>query len=478
MKGDIKMPVHGKKKTYVLDTSILVHSPYALYTFDEHNVCIADITVEELDNLKTRPSEVGANTREAIRIIDKLRQEGDLTIGVQLPKGGGSFRVELNHVDAKLPDGWDPNKPDNRILRVCKGLHDDGQTPILVSNDIAMRVKAGLIGVPAEEYKTEQVKAAKDQYKGRSTVYVKPDAIAKFYRDKLLSVEDIIGYTDDEEASIQLALHEFVMLVNSVDLKNTALGRFNGHNIVPLLYQNVRPYGVVPRNVGQKFAQEALMANVGDIPLVILKGPAGTAKTFYSLAVGLERVVNDSQFMRILVARPNIKFDEDIGFLKGSEEDKITPLIRPIMDNLESLTRIHGCDCKDGDDTSRAPDNYTQDLFDNGYIVAQAMAYMRGRSISDTWVIIDEAQNMTPDQAFGIISRAGVGSKIILAGDPDQIDNPRLDSRTNGLSYASERMKGSPLCQQVTFAEAECTRSQLALEAISRLSPKGYHHAE
>lgn len=462
-------------KTFVLDTNILVVSPYALYSFDEHNVCVADTTMEELDNLKTRPGETGANAREVIRMLEKLRQEGDLAKGVQLPMGGGMFHIEMNHLGAELPSGWDQTKPDNRILRVCKGLLDENQAPILVSNDTTMRIKAGLIGVPAEEYRTEQVKAPREQYKGRSTVFVKPDAVGKFYQNNHLAPDDIVSYVGEEETEISLTKNEFLLLVNVIDPKNTALGRFDGTKIVPLEFEKETPYDVYPRNVGQKFAQEALMASAEDAPLVILKGPAGTAKTFYSLAVGLERVVNEGKFDRILIARSNTKFDDDIGFLPGEEDCKILPMCRGFSDNLKALTRMK----EKNDKGARGPsqDNYADMLFERGYIVAQAMAYMRGRSISDTWVIIDEAQNMTPTQAFGIISRAGVGSKIILIGDPDQIDNPKLDSRTNGLSYASERMKGSALCWQSTFTEEECTRSPLASEAITRLSPKGYAHA-
>lgn len=459
-------------KTFVLDTNILIHSPYSLYSFDEHNVCIADITMEELDNLKTRPGETGANSREVIRMIEKLRQEGDLASGIRLPMGGGLFHIEMNHLAAEIPSGWDQTKPDNRILRVCKGLLTEGKTPILVSNDTTMRIKAGLIGVPAEEYKTEQVKSVKEQYKGRSTVYVNPDAVGSFYKKGYLAPDDIVSYVGDEETEISLTKHEFLLLVNIADPKNTALGRFDGTKIVPLEFEKATPYDVHPRNVGQRFAQEALMASAEDAPLVILKGPAGTAKTFYSLAVGLERVVNEGKFDRILVARSNTKFDDDIGYLPGEENSKVFPMLRSISDNLAVLTKMQE-KCDKGAKGS-PPSSYADLLFERGYIVAQAMAYMRGRSITDTWVIIDEAQNMTPTQAFGIISRAGVGSKIILIGDPDQIDNPKLDSRTNGLSFASERMKGSSLCWQTTFSEEECTRSELAAEAITRLSPKGY----
>ena len=464
-----------KAKTFVLDTNVLAVSPYAIHSFDEHNVAIADITMEELDNLKTRPGETGANAREVIRMIEKLRQEGDLAKGVQLPMGGGLFHIEMNHLAAEIPSGWDQTKPDNRILRVCKGLLTEGKAPILVSNDTTMRIKAGLIGIPAEEYKTEQVKSVKEQYKGRSTVYVKPEAVGSFYKKGYLAPDDIVSYVGDEETEVSLTKNEFLLLVNIADPKNSALGRFDGTKIVPLEFEKATPYDVHPRNVGQRFAQEALMASAEDAPLVILKGPAGTAKTFYSLAVGLERVVNEGKFDRILIARSNTKFDDDIGFLPGEEKNKVGALCRGFADNISGLTKMQEKSNKGARGPSQ--DNYADLLFERGFIVAEAMAYMRGRSITDTWIIIDEAQNMTPTQAFGIISRAGVGSKIILIGDPDQIDNPKLDSRTNGLSFASERMKGSSLCWQTTFSEEECTRSELAAEAITRLSPKGYAQA-
>ena len=473
------------QKTYVLDTDVLMTSPYSLYAFDEHNVYIADITLEELDANKIKPGEAGANAREVIRILDGLRETGNLMDGVALP-GGGTFRIEVNHLDAAIPESWDSSKPDNRILRVCAGLKCDGKTPILVSNDIAMRIKADLIRVKAEEYKTEQVFKPSEQYKGRSVIAVSENAINSFYKDGVLDLKEIMyrlmadGKDDfgnlvfKQEEFTCAETNEFFTIQNISNPKNSAaIGRFDGENVVPLRFDKMRPYGVKPRNVAQRFAQESLMTHIDTAPLVILKGPAGTAKTFYSLAAGLEHVLgkNESDMKRILVARPNILMDEEIGFLKGGEKDKIGPLIRPIYDNLEVLTKTgRGDEYKDGAPTS----SYVQDLFDRGVIDMQALGYMRGRSISDTWVIIDEAQNMTPTQAFAIVSRAGIGSKIILAGDPDQIDNPRLDSRTNGLSYAAERMKGSPLCWQVTFDEEECVRSVLAKEAIMRMSPKGY----
>ena len=449
-------------KTYVLDTNVLIQSPYSIYSFDEHNVLLADVTLEEIDGLKSRPGEVGANAREVNRILESLREQGNIAEGVPLP-GGGSFRIEVNHLKAPIPESWDPNKPDNRILRVCKGLKDEGANIILVSMDIAMRLKADILHIPAEDYRTERVSDPASRYMGRADVYA--GSLDGFFEKKYLDAQGLLG----EDGKIaELIVNEFLVIHDSRDLSRTALGRFDGEKAVPLCYADCRPYGVTPRNAGQIFAQEALLSPAETAPLVILKGAAGTAKTFYSLAAGLDRLLNvdRSPYRRILVARPNIKFDEDIGYLKGTEEDKIGPLIRPIMDNLELLARGGG---KAGEENS-----YAQDLFDHDLIVAQALAYMRGRSIPDTWILIDEAQNMTPVQAFGIISRAGVGSKVILAGDPDQIDNPRLTARTNGLSYAAERMLGSPLCWQLTFDNSECTRSPLALEAIGRMTPKGY----
>ena len=451
------------KKVFVLDTNILITSPYAITAFDEHDVSICDITLEELDKLKTRPGETGANAREAIRILDKFRQEGNLAEGIQLPMGGGLLKIEVNHIGAELPESWDDKSPDNRILRVCKGLKNDRKNVILVSNDINMRIKADIIGVTAEEYKTEQMQKIAEQYKGRRTIPVPSHIIDNFYDLGYARVPDALAGS--------MTVNEFCTLKDTANTKHTALCRFDGERLVPLRYENASPYGISPRNAGQRFMQEALMTGASEAPLVIIKGPAGTAKTFYSLAVGLERVVNgykeDNPYTQILVARPNIKFDEDIGYLKGTEEEKIGPLIRPIMDNLKILTRGQN---KNG----TKDENYTQYLFDSEIIVAQALAYMRGRSVANTWMIIDEAQNMTPTQAFGIISRAGINSKVILAGDPEQIDNPHLDSRTNGLTYAAERMKGSPLCWQITLEEKECVRSPLALEAIKRLSPKGF----
>ena len=455
-----------KKKTYMLDTNILLVSPYALYAFDEHDVCITDATLEELDKHKTDPGETGVNAREAIRQLDAFRNRGDLIKGVRIREGGGMFRVEINHVNTVLPASWDVNKGDNRILRVCKALKEEKKSVILVSNDINMRVKAALLEVPAEEFRTDRSASIDEQYKGRDEIVCKAGAIDKFYRSHSLTVNDLLLKQD-------LYINQFLLLSDEAKPNQTALAKFDGKKIVPLLYGNgYAPWGLTPKNVGQKFAIEALMAPPDEIPLVILKGSAGCGKTILALAAGLEQTLGEDSaiYKKILVVRPNVKMDEDIGYLKGTEREKIDPLIRPIYDNLETLINIKNKGKKDEEESA----NYSDYLFDRGYIDAQALAYMRGRSVTNTWLILDEMQNASPTQAFSIVSRAGANTKAILCGDPEQIDNPRLDSRTNGLSFTAERMKGSPLCAQVTLSASESVRSPLAVEAINRMSPKGY----
>jgi PhoH-like ATPase len=451
-------------KTYVVDTNVLITSPHSPFAFDEHDVVIIDVTLEELDKLKNVSGATGASAREAIRTLDGLQKQGSLITGVLLP-GGGTVRV---HSTQNAQGGISFERRDltndTVILNCCKS--SGFKNPILVTNDVNMRLKAEARGIAAEPYRTEQANPLREQYRGRCVAITSSDAINEFYSSKCLPTSAVISV--DGKNDYHFTINEFALLVDECDEKHTALARYDGTNLVPLQWDKYHPYGITPRNVGQKFAQEALMALVSDAPLVILKGPAGTAKTFYSLAVALEKTLGKNpEFERILVTRPNVKFDDDIGYLTGDENEKIGPLMRPIFDNLEQLTKSDNK--KDGVRFK----SYAQMLFDNGTIVTQAMAFMRGRSISNQIIIVDECQNMTPSQAFGLVSRCGIGSKIILVGDPEQIDNPHLDARTNGLSYASEKMKGSPLCWQVSFDDAECVRSALALEAISRMPPKG-----
>ncbi|SHI20965.1 PhoH-like ATPase [Sporobacter termitidis DSM 10068] len=458
------------KKTYILDTNVLLQTPNAIYAFGDNDVVIPEVVLEELDKFKKEANEIGANARQTARMLDALRNSGDLTRGVPLP-GGGNLRLELNFRDIVLPEGWHSDKADNRILKVCKGLSERHETAILVSKDIFQRIKCDLIGVQAQDFRNEQVTAPDDGYTGRVSLYAPAKKINEFYKKGYLDLKYISAVDGEtgEEKPPELTVNEFVMLTNIESAKNTALGRYDGEKVVALKYMEERPFGVKARNVGQKFMQEALMMSCDDIPLVIVKGAAGTAKTFFALAVGLHKVMvqKDKQYRKILVCRPNVKFDEDIGFLPGSETEKLAPFMRSVIDNLEILL--------DSDEFERYKNeselrDKVDELFHRNIITTEAIAYIRGRSIQKNWVIIDEAQNLTPKQVKGIITRAGRGTKIVLIGDPDQIDHPYLDSRTNGLCYAAERMKGSRYCCQIAMNDDECERSPLAFDSAVRMN--------
>ena len=455
-------------KIYVVDTNVLLQAPYALDSFEDNSVVLPMVVLEELDHFKKAEGEIGANARRVIRYLEQQRLKGDLLKGVDL-ESGGTLRVEKNFVNVKLPEDLSAEVMDNRILKVCLGLSESREEQvILVTKDILLRIKAQILGISAEDFTTEQVFDNENQYKGRIEVYV-PEEIFKDFKKKGISAQCV--YVTDSEGNRfapELTENQFVILRADQSVKKTHLGRVEKGVIRKLEYKKSAPYGIRPRNAGQYFLQEALMQPAKTAPLVIVKGMAGTSKTFYSLAVGLEKVLNNptGEYRRILVCRPNAQFDSDIGFLPGDEQEKISPLMRPIIDNLEQLIDSSEEERYADEDELRGK---IEEIFARGLIQTEAMNYIRGRSIIKTYLIIDEAQNMTPNQIKGIITRAGKDTKIILLGDPDQIDRPFLDERTNGLSYASEHMKGSPLCWQVTMTAEECERSELAMDAIRRL---------
>ena len=455
------------QKTYILDTNVLIQAPYALQSFEDNHLVLPLAVLEELDGLKNAEGERGANARQVIRYLESLRTAGNLLEGVPLP-GGGTLRLEVNCVDVKLPEGFPDHKNDNRILKVCLGLQNRKTPVILVTKDIVVRVKAQMLGIQAEDFTTEQAPVSEEQYTGRCEVFVAEKKFEDF-KKKHIAPEDVYQVDEaGEKLPVTLMPNQFVILKSDQSARKTQLGRFDGKKIVPLSFHKKKPYGVSPRNVGQKFLQEALMADAEGAPLVIVKGMAGTAKTFYTLAVGLHAMLEQEEpaYRRILISRPNAQFDDDIGFLPGDESEKIAPLLRPVVDNLELLVDQNE---KERFADERSLSGKVEELFDRGIVDAQALNFIRGRSISKTYLVIDEAQNLTPKQAKGIITRAGTGTKIILLGDPQQIDHPLLDERTNGLSYAAEKMKGSPLCWQVAMSAEECERSALAMDAVKRM---------
>lgn len=396
------------KKIYVIDTNVLIQSPDAIENFEDNAVVIPQVVVEELDGLKKADGDKGANARAAVRLLEKYRNEGNLLKGIKL-ESGGSIRIEKNYRNVELPEDLPEDKSDNRILKVCKGLKEDNKSAYvcLVTKDLVLRLKAQIIGLNAEDYTTEQIRADDANYSGRSEVYI-PDTLIKEFKKKGIDYKKVYR-TDDEGNAIPVELteNEFIILKSDTSTRKTLLGRVEGKKIVPLVYKKSCPYGISPRNVGQYFMQEALMTDA-------------------------ERA----------------------------------PLMRPIIDNLEQIL--------DSDSEKRYEDeaelsDKIEEVFERGIIQTEALNFIRGRSIVKTYLIIDEAQNMTPNQVKGIITRAGKETKIILLGDPKQIDKPFLDEKTNGLSYAAKYMKGSPYCWQITLSADECERSELAMDAVKRL---------
>ena len=492
----------NNKKTYVLDTNILLHNPHALLSFDDNDVILPDVVIDELDNHKRDKGEIGANARAAARMLDKFREDpenGNLLEGYMLPTTG-ILRVEMNCVDTKMPETW-KDTPDLRILRVCKGLKDKGKNIILVSNDSYVRIKADILGVKSEIFTTERAPMPEDLYQGRRDAYATSANINKFYSEKKIS-EKVLIYIDENGNEVEmepLKLHEYVSVKSIDGTSQSFIGIFDGENIVPLRNNDSRPYDLKAKNVGQKFIIDALERSAQEAPLVIVKGPAGTGKTLVALAVGLEAVQERGQYRKILYLRGNTKLDEDIGFLPGTEGEKLEWALRPVRDNLEVLLSS-GMDKEENDmsmgkktkkgkrryDSSYEYDyddknfltsesqlkDMCDEIFERGYINIEAVAHMRGRSVANTFVIIDEAQNLTPKQIRTLLSRCSKDTKIVLLGDPYQIDHPYLDFRTNGLCYAADRMAGSPTTFQISLIEDECERSELSLEISKRMSDK------
>lgn len=484
------------KKTYVLDTNVILHNPHAILSFEDNDIVIPDVVIDELDKHKTDKGEIGANARAAARIIRKMikhPENGNLIDGYNMDNGG-TIRIEMNCLKVDMPSTWEPNN-DLRVLRVCKGLKEKGQKIILVSNDSYVRIKAEILGIKAEEFTTERAPEEHEQYTGRREGFVNSDVIDKLYAGAIISTKEIKYYNDNGEEILlpDMILHEYLVLKTMENPSKSALAYYTGVGVALLENNYEHTYGIKPKNVAQKFALNAIKSNA---PLAIIKGPAGTGKTLLAIAAGLE-AVEKGLYRRVLYLRGNIKLDEDIGFLPGSEEEKLSWALRPVKDNLEIIfggedknenfssaikTRKGANKYKsqyeaEFDDKSFltgeiALQDKINEIFARDIIRIEAVGHMRGRSISKTMVIIDEAQNLTPNQIRTLLTRSSGATKIVLMGDPAQIDHQYLDTRTNGLSVASERMAGSPTTMQVTFYDSECERSELSKEVASRMGDK------
>ena len=440
------------KKKFLLDTNVLMHSPNSIFVFEENDVCICHKTLEELDKHKTDIGEQGYNARNAIRTLYSLREEGDLIKGVALP-GGGTLKIipDASTTDASTPI----SNNDDVIIETAKK-----NKATLVTNDIGMIMKADIRGVKSETFRNEEVSAEALKYTGREVVTVNDEIIDILYEVKELP---------KEEFGVELSVNQFLTIKGKTDEKKSALAYYNGYNVKLLTKNDITiPSYFEPKNSGQKFMVKALNAPVDEIPLVVIRGAAGTGKTLAALAAGLSGI-DKKQYNKVLLLRPNVKFEDDIGFLPGTEFEKIMPLLRPYMDNLEVLLAKKESEKKKENRDNKKPAKIIEDMFNRGVLQAESLAYIRGRSIANTYIIVDETQNATALQIKSIITRVGQGSKIVLLGDPDQIDTPKVNKQTNGLVYAAGKMKGSPLCMQLVMENEECVRCPLALDAVKRL---------
>jgi PhoH-like ATPase len=442
------------RKSFILDTNVLIHYPKAIFEFDDNRVVIPIKVIEELDKIKAYHDERARNAREATRELDRFRGAGRLSVGAPLP-AGGILQVVFPPENFDVP-GLAGGRADNEILSTALSIMQrehargaKGEKVIFVTKDLNARIKADSLGIETQDFEKQKV-SIDELYAGYGDVTVTGETVDRFYRDGGLAVDG---------KSFQP--NQFVMLVDEGNGNHTALARWSHAEgrLLPLANPDVEVWGVRAMNREQRFALEALLDD--SISLVALLGQAGTGKTLLALAAGLAKTADERHFKRVIVSRPVIPLGRDIGYLPGTKDEKLRYWMEPIFDNLEFiLSRSDG----NGRGT---PDESVRYLMDRGILELEALTYIRGRSISQQFFIVDEAQNLTPQEIKTIISRAGEGTKIVLTGDPYQIDNSYLDANSNGLCYAVDKLKGTNLFASVTLVKSE--RSRLASVAAELL---------
>jgi PhoH-like ATPase len=456
-------------KTFVLDTNVLLHNPDSLFVFEENDVVIPFDVIEELDRFKGRNDDLGRNARQTIRHLDAFRNRGELKDGVAIehPTGraGGMLQVILNPNGIEVA-GLRADTPDNHILKCAIKLQREGRRVVFVSKDIAARLKADALAVEAEDFENQKVNF---------------DGLYRGYREHVATHEQIDalfhGDTPVLAGDLKLSgLHanEYVLLHNAENPTHTALARaFDeaGSSVLkPVKPPRKHVFGIMARNLQQQMALDLLLDD--EVRLVSLIGAAGTGKTLLALAAGLQRTISDGRYTKLLAARPIMPMGRDIGYLPGDKDEKLGAWMQPIFDNLSYLLgqRMagHGDDkAADHKQQMKGVEGRIESLMRDGTVVLEPLTYIRGRSIPEQFMIVDEAQNLTPHEIKTIASRVGEGTKLVFTGDPTQIDNPYLDASSNGLSYLVERLKGRSLVGHVTLAKSE--RSELASLAAEAL---------
>jgi len=448
-------------KNYIIDTNVMVHDPDFIYSFEDNNIIIPIICIEELDNLKKREGIVGYHARSAAREINNLRKIGNLHEGIKLANGG-TIRIELNNNDPScLPNGFDFTKNDTKILAITKNIAqgDKEISTILVTKDLYMAIKSDALGIVTQDYQNDKV-TADELYKGHRKITLSSKEMDEIQAG---------GIAMPSGFDFTLYPNEFLDITSSSDEEYEIIGKFNGKAIVPLRYVNEVAFGLTPINKEQKMAFELLMDP--KIEFVTISGGAGSGKTIISTAVALQKVIEKGAYRRIIFVKPVVPAGDDIGFLPGTEEEKLKPWMGSFYDAVENLMvakdkakkdKVKDKKSKKIDEhevkrTEVTVDNFIDRYCKSGQIETKTFIYMRGRTLSDALVIVDESQQTTPHLAKLMLTRAGFGSKFVFIGDPsdNQIDNTLVDEKSNGLVYTIEKMKPFDITGHVTLDHVE-----------------------
>tara|TARA_R110002096_G_scaffold416429_1_gene618889 strand:+ start:44700 stop:46034 length:1335 start_codon:yes stop_codon:yes gene_type:complete len=427
------------KKYYVLDTNVLLHNPGSMFAFGDNHVIIPIYVIDEIDNFKKDLSDLGRNARQVARQLDELREGGCLSDSVAL-ENGGTVTVALGH-RSPLNSPGDSHKMDILILEVALEIRDQNpdSTTILCTKDVNMRVRGDALGLITSDYDEQNVRV-EELYTGCSEILVPSALIEEFYAEGSIHLDE------------ELSPNQYLLLRSEENQGQTALARYDleSDSAKPIRKLREGVWGIRPRNKEQHYALDLLLSD--EIKLVTLVGKAGTGKTLLALAAGLQKCLEEQEFHKLLVSRPIFPLGRDIGFLPGDIEEKLNPWMQPIFDNIELLLGINQGDKKEGR-------SYAE-LLELGYINIEPLTYIRGRSLPSVYMVVDEAQNLTPHEVKTIITRAGEGTKIVFTGDPYQIDNPYIDSSNNGLTTLVERFRKLGIAGHVTLQKGE--RSELA----------------
>ena len=468
-------------RTFVLDTNVILHNPDAIFVFKEHHVVIPYMVIEELDKMKRKDDDLGRNARACIRHLDRLRVMGHLAEGIEwgkvphLPRagmavgpGGKTGTIRIDMADYERPAAIAADVPDNYIIAVAWHLKQRGVPVVFVTKDLSARIKSDALGIRTEDFQNQKVDADR-LYTGYLTATADGALIDELYRDRLLSMDrisEVLSATteDGEQYERELLANQYIVLRDKDDENHTGLARrlSDTDHVIPVTGPRKAVSGLMARNVQQTMALDMLLDD--DIKLVTLLGSAGTGKTLLAIAAGMSKVFTEERFDKLLVARPIMPLGRDIGYLPGDKDEKLTAWMQPIFDNLGYLLSTRGANLTAD---SQSTEQRIGKLMADGKLVLEPLTYIRGRSIAHQFMIVDEAQNLTPHEVKTIASRVGEGTKLVLTGDIHQIDNPYLDQSSNGLSYTTEKMKGVRLFGHVTLAKSE--RSELASLAASRL---------